>query len=55
MPDWNDVFKEIQNLQQQSLSVAEANKRAAASTVDSVRHKYLEQLFDYTDRNVIAY
>ena len=55
MPDWNDVFQEIQNLQQQSLSVAEANKRAAASTVDSVRHKYLEQLFDYTDRNVIAY
>lgn len=45
MPNWNEVLREIQ-------------KEAAAKTqspLDVVRRKYLGQLFEYTNRNVIAY
>jgi membrane-bound ClpP family serine protease len=44
MPNWNEVFTEIQSLQLQA---------ANAQTV--VRHKYLTALHKHTGRNVIAY
>ena len=48
MPDWNDVFKEIQQVLQE-------HQQAASGAVDKVRQKYLDQLHRYTKRNVIAY
>jgi hypothetical protein len=42
LPNWNEVLKEIQ---------VEGGK----SPLDTVRRKYLGSLFDYTQRNVIAY
>ena len=44
MPNWHEVFGEIQAAQQQG---------ANAQTV--VRHKYLKALHQHTGRNVIAY
>ncbi len=44
MPNWNEVFNEIQSLQVQG---------ANAQTV--VRKKYLAALHDHTKRNIIAY
>ena len=55
MPDWNDVFKEVQKLHQTQLAKAETLKRSASGAVDQVRRKYLKQLQKYTGRNVIAY
>lgn len=40
MPNWNDILYEIK---------AKDNKR------DAVRRKYLSELFEYTDRNIILY
>lgn len=45
MPNWNDVFKAIQN----------SVKNGAPDAVDTYRHKALKKLFEHTDRNVIAY
>ena len=42
MPNWNEVLKEIQ-------------LQGSQSPLDTVRRKYLKQLFDHTGRNVIAY
>jgi ClpP class serine protease len=44
MPNWHDVFLEIQNAQSQ-----------AANAQNLVRRKYLKSLHDHTGRNVIAY
>jgi len=48
MPNWNDVFNEIQAMQLQG-----ANAQANAQTV--VRKKYLNALHQHTKRNLIAY
>jgi len=48
MPNWNDVFIEIQAAQAQAQS-----QGAAAASI--VRHKYLKALYDHTGRNVISY
>jgi hypothetical protein len=48
MPNWTDVLGEIQ------ITQSDAAQKAAAA-VDSVRRKYLDELFRHTDRNVIAY
>ncbi|WP_263350203.1 SDH family Clp fold serine proteinase [Acidicapsa acidisoli] len=45
MPNWNDVFKAIQN----------SVKNGAPDAVDTYRHKALKRLFDHTQRNIIAY
>jgi len=45
MPDWGEVLKEVQQ------EISAGNKAA----VDTVRRKYLAQLYAYTERNVIAY
>ncbi|WP_052125148.1 SDH family Clp fold serine proteinase [Vibrio sinaloensis] len=42
MPNWNDVLKEI-------------GEASANSPVDVIRKKYLTELGDYTNRNIIAY
>lgn len=44
MPNWHDVFSEIQGLQVQG-----------ANAQSVVRHKYLKNLHKHTGRNVIAY
>ncbi len=46
MPNWNDVLTEINSVRAQI---------AAASPLDIVRRKYLDELHTYTGRNVIAY
>lgn len=45
MPNWNDVFKAIQN----------SIKNGAPEAVDTYRHKALKKLFEKTQRNTIAY
>lgn len=40
MPNWNDVLEEV---------------KAAGSVYDTVRRKYLEQLYELTGRNVVIY
>lgn len=44
MPNWNEVFNEIQSLQMQGLNAQ-----------NMVRTKYLNALHKHTKRNVIAY
>jgi ATP-dependent protease ClpP protease subunit len=44
MPNWGEVFKEIQKYQSE-----------AVQSIDLVRRKYLKQLYDHTNRNVISY
>src|SRR5580692_5685080 len=48
MPNWHEIFTEIQNTQTQGqmLQVAAPNL---------VRHRYLQQLRAHTQRNIIAY
>ncbi|MGH2459078.1 MAG: SDH family Clp fold serine proteinase, partial [Chloroflexota bacterium] len=51
MPDWNDVLEEIRV----TLKRYGNNPQAAGRAFDDVRRKYLRQLHEHTDRNVIAY
>jgi ATP-dependent protease ClpP protease subunit len=44
MPNWRDVLEEHQQIQ-----------RTSQFAIDIIRRKYLKQLYDYTNRNVIAY
>lgn len=46
MPNWNEVLLEIQQ---------EHHKNPNQNPVDTVRRKYLKQVSDITERNVIAY
>lgn len=55
MPDWNDVFNEIQLRRAQIAAQAGALNAQAQTVVDVVRRECLAKLFDYTQRNVIAY
>jgi len=48
MPSWNDVLNELNQLQA-------AGQLQAVNSLDIVRRKYLDQLFNKTGRNVIAY
>lgn len=48
MPNWSDVLQEIH-------SVAGQHNAAAKSAADIVRRKYLGELHNFTERNVIAY
>jgi len=48
MPNWREILDEIKQ------TVSEARAAASAAS-DIVRRKYLQQLFEYTGRNVIAY
>jgi ClpP class serine protease len=48
MPDWGQVLTEINNLKSEG-----TQKQHQA--VDIVRRNYLEQLYNYTHRNIIAY
>lgn len=42
MPNWNDVLKEIQSIQR-------------PDALDVIRRQYLKQLYELTQRNIIAY
>jgi ATP-dependent protease ClpP protease subunit len=44
MPNWHEVFTEIQALQSQAINAQ-----------NLIRHKYLQALYKHTGRNVIAY
>lgn len=46
MPNWKEVLHEINEVQAKNLS---------ASPIDFVRRKYLRELSEYTERNLIAY
>jgi hypothetical protein len=48
MPNWADVLRETQESQRSHIN-------SANLAVDTIRHKYLNSLFTYTDRNIIAY
>ena len=48
MPNWGDVLDEINQYAAQA-------QHASASASDVIRRKYLDGLFNYTGRNVIAY
>ena len=48
MPDWGEVLKEINDRAIQGEVIAR-------SSLDAIRHKYLDQLHQHTGRNVIAY
>lgn len=48
MPNWNAVLAEIH-------VVVAKGQREVQSALDSVRHKYLNLLFQHTQRNIIAY
>lgn len=48
MPNWHEVFSQIQNAQLQGAALQ-------ANAVNMVRHQYLAQLHQYTGRNTIAY
>ncbi len=48
MPNWKEVLQEI-------VEEAKGNQNNYAQAIDTIRRKYLKELFDYTDRNVIAY
>jgi len=47
MPNWNQLFNEVQKIQIQ----AQAH---ALQAIDTVRRKYIKELHQYTHRNVIA-
>lgn len=51
MPNWNDILVEIQTYVQQNIN----NPNQARQAVDIIRRKYIGQLYDHTQRNVIAY
>ncbi len=55
MPDWGEVLKEINQTAVHHLSQAGFHQQQAGGTLDAIRRKYLQQLRDYTGRNVIAY
>lgn len=48
MPNWNEVFQEMKDLQ-------DVHNREAAQCIDSVRRRYLNQLSTATKRSTIAY
>jgi hypothetical protein len=48
MPNWHDVFIEIQTVQAQA-------QGQALNAQNAVRHKYLKALSEHTGRNTIAY
>src|ERR1039458_996686 len=48
MPNWHEVFSQIQNTQLQGANLQ-------ANAINFVRHGYLKQLNQHTGRNVIAY
>jgi membrane-bound ClpP family serine protease len=55
MPNWNQVLDEIQQQQlsaRQQQLIADIQSR---QSFDTIRRKYLSELFEYTQRNVIAY
>lgn len=48
MPNWSEVLNQVANLQNQALG-------AAQTAHDAIRRKYLNEVFNKTGRNIIAY
>jgi membrane-bound ClpP family serine protease len=55
MPNWHDVFIEINTFAAQSAQAAAQLAAQQANAVHVVRHKYLDLLHKHTGRNIIAY
>src|SRR5690348_12438660 len=55
MPDWNGVLTEIQQTQAQFVFQQQVAQAQAQAVTDTIRRKYLMQLHQQTERNVIAY
>lgn len=55
MPNWHDVFLEINTQSAQFAQMAAQFAAQQANTVNQVRHKYLDLLHKHTKRNIIAY
>nr|VFJ61923.1 MAG: serine protease, ClpP class [Candidatus Kentron sp. DK] len=55
MPNWADVFKEIQKEKEDFLLQSRLLGVQAENSLVTVRAKYLKMLYEYTGRNVIAY
>ena len=55
MPNWGQVLVEINEIKIQQDKLIEKAEQKKRSAVDAIRRKYLNALFKYTGRNVIAY
>lgn len=55
MPNWNDVLHEIQDTQNHLKNQSQLYQQLSGNALFTVRSKYLQQLHEYTNRNVIAY
>ena len=55
MPNWADVFREIQTQQIQHMTAAQQIQAAGQQSIDTIRRKYLNELHAYSKRNIIAY
>lgn len=57
MPNWNEILTEINDEIQKNIAGIQASQGAANAAQDTIRRKYLGQLFDYQNpqRNIIAY
>ena len=55
MPNWGQVLGEINSIKIRQDALIENANQKKRSAVDTIRRKYLEKLFKYTGRNVIAY
>lgn len=51
MPNWSEVLKEIDEYRDKN----RGDPKLARTAIDAIRRKYLRDLFNYTDRNVVAY
>ncbi len=51
MPNWGEVLKEIEEYREQNRS----DPKLVRTAIDAIRRKYLQKLFNYTKRNVVAY
>jgi len=55
MPSWNEVLKEISQIQSEANKEISQIQSEASSSLDTIRRKYLNILYKKTKRNVIAY
>nr|VFK51879.1 MAG: Serine dehydrogenase proteinase [Candidatus Kentron sp. TUN] len=55
MPNWNDVFREIQERQNLFLNESKQSQYQSDNALIDIRRKYLSELHKYTTRNILAY
>ena len=55
MPNWGEVLNEINAFRNERAGRINALTTEANQAVDKIRRKYLDQLYQKTGRNIIAY